>query len=107
MTIADIAKQAKAASILLAAVKTDIKNKALAEIAKGLKANSAEIIKANLADLAKAEKKRRVQKTLRKYFYRDCRLEKSAFLHLAPTLRPIPGSILPWLANGPNPAIFY
>jgi len=56
MSIADIASQAKAASILLAAVKTHAKNKALAEIAKALKANSDEIIKANLADLAQAEK---------------------------------------------------
>jgi glutamate-5-semialdehyde dehydrogenase len=56
MTIADIAAQAKSASILLAAVKTDVKNKALAEIAKALKANSDEIIKANLSDLKEAEK---------------------------------------------------
>lgn len=56
MTIADIAAQAKAASILLAAVKTEVKNNALAEIAKALKANSAEIIKANLCDLAESEK---------------------------------------------------
>ena len=56
MTIADIAAQAKSASILLAAVKTDVKNKALAEIAKALKANSDEIIEANLSDLKEAEK---------------------------------------------------
>ncbi|MCK4887839.1 MAG: glutamate-5-semialdehyde dehydrogenase [Planctomycetes bacterium] len=56
MTIADIASQAKSASILLAAVKTDVKNNALAEIAKALKANSEEIIKANLSDLEEAEK---------------------------------------------------
>ncbi|HPS55917.1 MAG TPA: glutamate-5-semialdehyde dehydrogenase [Sedimentisphaerales bacterium] len=56
MTIANLAAQAKEASILLADVKTDVKNNALAEIAKALKANSSEIIKANLSDLEDAEK---------------------------------------------------
>ncbi len=51
-----IAKSAKSASIQLAVVKTNVKNKALAEIAEALKQNAAEIISANKKDLAAAEK---------------------------------------------------
>ena len=56
MSIEQIAACAKSASIQLAAVKTDIKNKALAQIAGALKQRSAEIIAANKNDLAAAEK---------------------------------------------------
>ena len=56
MGIADIAKQAKKASIQLAAVKTSVKNAALAEIAKALKQNTDKILSANKKDLADAEK---------------------------------------------------
>ncbi|MHC4575339.1 MAG: glutamate-5-semialdehyde dehydrogenase [Planctomycetota bacterium] len=56
MDIAELAAAAKAASIRLAATKTEIKDKALAEIAAALKARSAEIISANKTDLANAEK---------------------------------------------------
>ncbi len=56
MSIAEIAAAAKAASIQLAAVKTKVKNKALAEIAEALRQNSAEIASANKQDLADAGK---------------------------------------------------
>lgn len=56
MSIAEIAAAAKSTSIQLAAVKTDVKNNALAEIAKALKQNSEKIISANKKDLAAAEK---------------------------------------------------
>jgi len=56
MDIAEIAKAAKSASIQLAEVKADVKNNALAEIAKTLKQHSAEIVSANKKDLADAEK---------------------------------------------------
>ncbi len=56
MSIAEIAAAAKSASISLAAVKTDVKNSALAEIAKALKQRSAEIVSANKEDLTAAEK---------------------------------------------------
>ncbi|MFZ0035740.1 MAG: glutamate-5-semialdehyde dehydrogenase [Sedimentisphaerales bacterium] len=56
MGIAETAKQAKKASIQLAAVKTDVKNAALAEIAKAIKQNADKIISANKKDLADAEK---------------------------------------------------
>ncbi len=56
MGIAEIAAAAKSASIQLAAVKTDVKNRALAEIAKALKQQSEKIVSANKEDLAAAEK---------------------------------------------------
>jgi len=56
MNINEIAAAAKSASIRLAAVNTDIKNNALAEIAKVLNQHSAEIIVANQQDLTEAKK---------------------------------------------------
>ena len=56
MSIAEIAASAKSASISLAAVPADMKNNALAEIAKALKARIAEIVSANEKDLADAQK---------------------------------------------------
>jgi glutamate-5-semialdehyde dehydrogenase len=56
MSIFDKARTAKAASIELAAVKSDLKNKALAEIAEILKQNTARIKAANQKDLADAQK---------------------------------------------------
>ena len=56
MSIAEIAAAARSASIQVAVVKTDVKNKALAEIAEALKQQSTEIISANKEDLTAAEK---------------------------------------------------
>ena len=56
MNIAEAAHGAKAASISLAAVETDVKNSALEDIAKALKQHSATIISANKEDLTAAEK---------------------------------------------------
>jgi len=56
MSITENAKSARAASLQLAAVKTDTKNKALTEIAKALKQNSTAIIAANKEDMAESEK---------------------------------------------------
>ena len=56
MSISEIASAAKLASIRLAAIKTDVKNSALAEIAEALKQHSAEIVSANREDLSAAEK---------------------------------------------------
>lgn len=56
MRISEMAGKAKSASIKLAAVETKIKNAALAQIAKALKAESTPIISANRADIAEAEK---------------------------------------------------
>lgn len=56
MSIVEIAAKAKSASVHLAAVEGDLKNNALAEIAKELNARSGEIIAANQKDLIRAEK---------------------------------------------------
>jgi len=56
MGITETTAAAKSASIRLAAVKTDVKNGALAEIAKALKRRIADIISANQHDLAAAQK---------------------------------------------------
>jgi glutamate-5-semialdehyde dehydrogenase len=56
MNIKDLAKKAKAASVHLAATKTQFKDNALAQIAKALTKSAPEIIAANQKDLAAAEK---------------------------------------------------
>lgn len=55
MDITQLARAAKAASIKLAAVDTNTKNKALSQIAEALRGNSAQIIAANNEDLKKAQ----------------------------------------------------
>ena len=55
MSIADIAAAARLASIQMAAIESDLKNKALTEIAKGLRVRQSEIIAANQQDLIAAE----------------------------------------------------
>jgi glutamate-5-semialdehyde dehydrogenase len=55
MDIAKIAQMAKTASVHLAAAETDLKNAALAAVARALKRQSRQIIDANEKDLAKAE----------------------------------------------------
>jgi len=56
MKISERAAAAKTASIRLGAVKTEVKNAALTEIAKALQERSAEIIAANQRDVAAAER---------------------------------------------------
>jgi len=56
MSICQTASVAKSASIRLAAVKSDVKNGALAQICRALQAKKAEIVSANQKDLAAAEK---------------------------------------------------
>ncbi len=56
MSISETAATAKSASIQLAAVKTESRNDALAEIARALSRHCAQIVSANQKDLAEAEK---------------------------------------------------
>ncbi len=56
MNTLEIARAAKSASIRLAAVKTDVKNAALTEIAEALQEHCDQIVSANKGDLATAEK---------------------------------------------------
>jgi glutamate-5-semialdehyde dehydrogenase len=71
MSIAEKAKKAKAASILLSAVKTDAKNAALAQIADALKSRSTEIIAANQKDLRIAEKNKLASPLLKRLKFDD------------------------------------
>ena len=56
MSISEIAVAAKSASIRLAAVETDVKNNALAQIAGAIRQNVERIVAANEQDLSAAEK---------------------------------------------------
>jgi glutamate-5-semialdehyde dehydrogenase len=56
MDIKQTAARAKAASIYLAAAKGEVKNRALAEIAKALEVNADRIVEANRRDIAQAER---------------------------------------------------
>jgi len=66
MGIAEKAKKAKTAAILLSAVKTDVKNAALAQIAEALKNRKDEIIAANQKDLRIAEKNKLAKPLLKR-----------------------------------------
>jgi glutamate-5-semialdehyde dehydrogenase len=75
MEIKHLAKQAKAASIQLAALKTDIKNDALAQIAKALTKNTPEIIAANQKDLAEAEKNKLAAPLLKRLKFDETKIK--------------------------------
>ncbi|MHC4461416.1 MAG: glutamate-5-semialdehyde dehydrogenase [Planctomycetota bacterium] len=75
MKISEIAAAAKAASIRLAAVKTDVKNKALAEIARAIKARTDDIVKANEKDLAAAEKNNLAKPLLKRLKFDEGKIE--------------------------------
>ena len=77
MDISEIAAAAKSASIQLAAVKTDIKNNALAQIAKALKQRSVEIIAANQQDLAEAQKNNLAAPLLKRLKFDDDKIDQT------------------------------
>ncbi len=56
MSILDICKSAKSASIYMAGLSTAVKNQALSQIAKSLQSNSEKILQANRQDMEQAEK---------------------------------------------------
>jgi len=74
MKVAERAEAAKTASIRLGAVKTEVKNAALNEIAKALQDRSAEIIAANQQDLAAAEKNHLAAPLLKRLKFDDGKL---------------------------------
>ncbi|MFC1676542.1 glutamate-5-semialdehyde dehydrogenase [Planctomycetota bacterium] len=74
MSISELASAAKAASIRLAAVKTDVKNNALSEIAKALATRSGEIISANASDLAQGEKDNLAAPLLKRLKFDDSKI---------------------------------
>ncbi|MCX7748784.1 MAG: glutamate-5-semialdehyde dehydrogenase [Clostridia bacterium] len=74
MRIEEMAAKAKEASINLAACSTDIKNKALDEIAKALNARKDEIIKANLEDLERSKKENLASPLLKRLKFDEAKI---------------------------------
>ena len=74
MRIAEIAAVAKSAAISLAAVKGDLKNHALVEIAKSIKQNSEKIISANKKDLAAAKKNKLAAPLLKRLAFDESKI---------------------------------
>ena len=77
MDIQQIAQQAKAASVRLAALDSDTKNKALQEIIHQLQAQREAILKANQADLAQAEKEGLAAPLLKRLRFDDGKLKEA------------------------------
>lgn len=77
MDIKQIAKQAKEASIRLAAVNSETKNKALGNIARALEKNKAALTSANKADLKKAEKENLAAPLLKRLKFDDGKITES------------------------------
>ncbi len=73
--IQEIAQKAKAASIKMASLSTDIKNQALNNIGQALKANASAIIEANEKDLAQAEKDNLNQALLKRLKFGQAKLD--------------------------------
>ncbi len=74
MSIEQIAASAKLASIQLAAIKTETKNKALAEIADALRQRSSDIIAANKEDLDAGQKKNLAAPLLKRFKFDDSKI---------------------------------
>jgi glutamate-5-semialdehyde dehydrogenase len=77
MKITEIASAAKSASIRLAAVDTDAKNGALADIGMALRRRSDEIVAANKEDLAAAEKDRLASPLLKRLKFDQAKIEQT------------------------------
>jgi len=74
MSITQLVLSAKSASILLSAVKTKVKNAALAQIAKALQQNTLQIISANEKDLAAAKKNKLAEPLLKRLAFNQAKI---------------------------------
>jgi glutamate-5-semialdehyde dehydrogenase len=77
MNTLEIATAAESASIRLAAVKTDVKNTALTEIAKALQGHCDQIVSANKEDLATAEKNNLASPLLKRLKFDENKIAES------------------------------
>lgn len=75
MDIRDMAAKAKQASIKLAVISAELKNKALDEIAKALKNKETEIIQANKEDLVRSEKENLALPLLKRLKFDEGKIE--------------------------------
>ncbi|MBN2591848.1 MAG: glutamate-5-semialdehyde dehydrogenase [Sedimentisphaerales bacterium] len=76
MSITELAKSAKNASISLAAVKSEAKNIALSEISKALRENSSAIVEANKLDLEAAKKNNLAEPLLKRLKFDESKIEQ-------------------------------
>jgi glutamate-5-semialdehyde dehydrogenase len=76
MSIKELAKSAKNASISLAAVKTKEKNNALSEIGKALRNNTKAIVEANKLDLQAAQKNNLAAPLLKRLKFDESKIEQ-------------------------------
>ncbi|OPX88683.1 MAG: Gamma-glutamyl phosphate reductase [Pelotomaculum sp. PtaB.Bin104] len=74
MEMNEIARQVKEASIQLAAARTDVKNSALAQIAKSLFDRQNEILEANQADLIRSEKENLSEPLLKRLKFDEAKI---------------------------------
>ncbi len=77
MTTKDLAKQAKQASIQLAALPTDIKNKALDAIAKKLSLYAKDIVAANAKDIARSKKENLEAPLLKRLLFNEEKIKEA------------------------------
>jgi glutamate-5-semialdehyde dehydrogenase len=77
MDIQTIAAQAKTAAIQMAALGTEVKNQALAQIADALESRQAEVIAANQTDLERAEKENLAAPLLKRLKFDDAKIAES------------------------------
>mgnify|MGYP001549265147 FL=1 len=77
MDIQTIAAQAKTAAIQMAALGTEVKNQALAQIAGALESRRAEVIAANQTDLERAEKENLAAPLLKRLKFDDAKIAEA------------------------------
>jgi len=77
MDMQQLAQRAKAAAIHLAAAGTDTKNRALEEIARALKARSADILAANTRDMERSEQQRLSAPLLKRLRFDDAKITEA------------------------------
>jgi len=77
MDIMQIVKQAKEASLRLAAVKSDVKDKALTDIARALDTNKTAIMSANQTDLEKAAKENLAAPLLKRLKFDESKIDEA------------------------------
>jgi glutamate-5-semialdehyde dehydrogenase len=77
MDIQTIAAQAKAAAIQMAALETEVKNRALADIADALETRRAEIVAANRTDLERSQKAHLAAPLLKRLKFDDAKIAEA------------------------------
>ena len=75
MSINELAGEVKEAAIKLAGAGTELKNKALAQIAVAIKQNKDEILKANSEDLKRSEKENLSLPLLKRLKFDEAKIE--------------------------------